>query len=95
VSSERVAAQAGLALDPGFTIRRFERKLSSDGPTYPHSLRLVKKNGFVFLLDKSELDRVGAGQSPTEISGALNSKRERALFAADAPCRTTRMNLRF
>jgi tetratricopeptide (TPR) repeat protein len=30
----RAAAQAGLALDPGFTIRRFQRHLSSDNPTY-------------------------------------------------------------
>ena len=30
----RAAARAGLALDPGFTIRRFQRNLSSDNPTY-------------------------------------------------------------
>jgi TolB-like protein/Flp pilus assembly protein TadD len=30
----RAAAQAGLALDPAFTIRRFQRNLSSDNPTY-------------------------------------------------------------
>jgi tetratricopeptide repeat protein len=30
----RAAAQAGLALDPGFTIRRFQRNLSSDNPIY-------------------------------------------------------------
>jgi len=30
----RAAAQAGLALDPRFTIRRFQRHLSSDNPTY-------------------------------------------------------------
>jgi tetratricopeptide (TPR) repeat protein len=30
----RAAAQAGLVLDPGFTIRRFQRSLSSDNPIY-------------------------------------------------------------
>jgi TolB-like protein len=30
----RAAAQAGLTLDPAFTIRRFQRQLSSDNPTY-------------------------------------------------------------
>jgi len=30
----RAAAQAGLALDPGFTIRRFQHNLSSDNPIY-------------------------------------------------------------
>jgi len=30
----RAAAQAGLALDRAFTIRRFQRQLSSDNPTY-------------------------------------------------------------
>jgi TolB-like protein/class 3 adenylate cyclase len=30
----RAAARTGLALDPGFTIRRFRRNLSSDNPTY-------------------------------------------------------------
>jgi TolB-like protein/tetratricopeptide (TPR) repeat protein len=30
----RAAAKAGLALDPAFTIRRFQRQLSSDNPTY-------------------------------------------------------------
>jgi tetratricopeptide (TPR) repeat protein len=30
----RTAAKAGLALDPAFTIRRFQRQLSSDNPTY-------------------------------------------------------------
>jgi TolB-like protein/Flp pilus assembly protein TadD len=30
----RAAAQAGLAIDPGFTIRRFSLNLSSDNPTY-------------------------------------------------------------
>jgi Tfp pilus assembly protein PilF len=30
----RTAAQAGLALDPGFTIRRFRATKSSDNPTY-------------------------------------------------------------
>jgi TolB-like protein/class 3 adenylate cyclase len=30
----RASAKAGLALDPAFTIRRFQRQLSSDNPTY-------------------------------------------------------------
>ena len=30
----RAAAQAGLALDPSFTIRRFRANASSDNPTY-------------------------------------------------------------
>jgi tetratricopeptide (TPR) repeat protein len=30
----RAAAKAGLALNPAFTIRRFQRQLSSDNPTY-------------------------------------------------------------
>jgi tetratricopeptide (TPR) repeat protein len=30
----RAATQAGLELDPSFTIRRFQRNLSSDNPTY-------------------------------------------------------------
>jgi TolB-like protein len=30
----RAAAKTGLALDPAFTIRRFQRQLSSDNPTY-------------------------------------------------------------
>jgi TolB-like protein/class 3 adenylate cyclase len=30
----RAAARAGLTLDPAFTIRRFQRQLSSDNPTY-------------------------------------------------------------
>ncbi len=30
----RAAAQAGLVLDQGFTIRRFQRNLSSDNPIY-------------------------------------------------------------
>ena len=30
----RTAAKAGLALDPAFTIRRFQHQLSSDNPTY-------------------------------------------------------------
>jgi hypothetical protein len=34
VDEAQAAAQAGLALDPAFTIRRFEHNLSSDNPIY-------------------------------------------------------------
>jgi tetratricopeptide (TPR) repeat protein len=34
LAEARAAARAGLALDPAFTIRRFQRNLSSDNPTY-------------------------------------------------------------
>ena len=34
LNEARAAAQVGLALDPGFTIRRFQRNLASDNPTF-------------------------------------------------------------
>ena len=37
----RAAAQAGLALDPGFTIRRLQRQSPSDNPTLPRRTRTL------------------------------------------------------
>ena len=34
IAEAQAAAQAGLALDPGFTLRRFQASASSDNPIY-------------------------------------------------------------